>query len=333
MIANPQKPSESTMKWLAVLAVILGTIADVALAHEVQRQISIEQYKLERVTPRIHVVHGPDGLPDAKNRGFINNPTAILTPHGVIVVDPGSSEETGRQFLKKLRALTRNPVIAVFNTHVHGDHWLGNHAIRKAYPKVPIYAHQRMINRVNAGEGEDWRKLFMGMTKGALAGTKVIGPNIGLQGGESLMLDGVALRIHYFGHAHTDHDLLIEVVEDRAMVCGDVVVVDHIPNSDVPHDADFGGSIKAIYRLLDGSATTFVPGHGRSGGREVPEMALRFLERLYALVKQYYQQGLADHEMKAHVIQGLGEYRNWVNYNELGRVISHVYLEIERDNF
>jgi glyoxylase-like metal-dependent hydrolase (beta-lactamase superfamily II) len=221
----------------------------------------------------------------------------------------------------------------VFNTHVHGDHWLGNHAIRAAYPKVPIYAHRRMIDRVNAGEGEDWLKLFMGMTQGAVAGTRVVGPNIGLQGGEVLTLDGVTLRIHHLGPAHTDHDLLIEVVEDRAIICGDVVVVGHIPNSDVPHDADFGGTIKAIHTLLDGSATTFVPGHGRSGGREVPETALRFLERLQALAKRYYLQGLADYEIKDRVIQDLDEYRNWVNFNELGRVLSYVYLEIERDNF
>lgn len=38
-----------------------------------------------------------------------------------------------------------------------------------------------------------------------------------------------------------------------------------------------------IYKgSLKGPATLFIPGHGRSGGREVPEAALRFLEQLRA---------------------------------------------------
>jgi len=320
------------MRQIQSLILIWG-LSTVSWAHDGSGQQSIEQFSLDRVTAHIHVVHGPDGLPNPENHGFINNPTAILTPHGVIVVDPGSSEKIGHQLLKKIQGITPNPVIAVINTHVHGDHWLGNHAIRKAYPNIPIYAHQRMIERVRHGEGEDWLKLFQRMTKGAMDGTVIDGPTVGLKGGETLTLDGVALRIHFLGHSHTDHDLLIEVVDDRAIICGDVVVIDHVPNSDVLHDAHFGGTIKALHALLDIPATTFVPGHGKSGGREVPQTALRFLERLYALVKTYYLQGLADFEMKEKIFEDMKEYRHWVNFPELGRVISIVYLEVERDNF
>jgi glyoxylase-like metal-dependent hydrolase (beta-lactamase superfamily II) len=35
--------------------------------------------------------------------------------------------------------------INIFNTHVHGDHWLGNQAIVERYPAVKIYAHPNMI--------------------------------------------------------------------------------------------------------------------------------------------------------------------------------------------
>ena len=315
------------------LVLVLSAVTSVSLAHDPKAPSSIEHYPLDRVSDRIHVVHGTHHLPNPVNRGFMNNPAAILTKSGVIIVDPGSSMEIGKQLLKKIHQVSDKPVIAVFNTHVHGDHWLGNHGIREAYPKVPIYAHERMIERVNAGEGEDWIKVFMDMTKGEIAGTKVIGPNIGLKGGETLNLGGVTLRIHHTGHAHTDGDLMIEIVDDKGLFFGDVVNAKHVPNSVVPRDANFKGTITAIKTMLNGRATLFIPGHGRSGGREVPDASLRFLEELYVSVTKYYKQGLADYEMKDKVIRDMAKYKDWDNFNEMGRVISFVYREIEKENF
>jgi glyoxylase-like metal-dependent hydrolase (beta-lactamase superfamily II) len=171
------------------------------------------------------------------------------------------------------------------------------------------------------------------MTEGAVAGTKVVGPHIGLKGGETLNLDGVTLRIHHAGHAHTDHDLMIEVVDDKGLFFGDVVVATHVPHSDVPQDASFKGSIAAIETMLKGPVTLFIPGHGRSGGRDVPESTLRFLQKLTASVTMHFKQGLADYEMKDKIVEEMADYRDWYNFNEMGRVISFVYAEVERDNF
>ena len=316
-----------------LFAVVFASVTGVSFAHDVKGPVSIQQYSLDKVSPNIYVVHGAHDLPNPKNRGFMNNPAAILTSNGVIIVDPGSSAEVGKQLLKKVRKVSNKPVIAVLNTHVHGDHWLGNSGIRELYPNVPIYAHERMIERANAGEGEDWIKLFNTMTKGAITGTKAIVPNRGLKGGETLQLDGVTLRVHYAGHAHSDNDLMYEVVDDKALFFGDVVGNKYIVNSAVPQDASFKGSIAAIKTMLQGPATIFIPGHGRTGGREVPEATLRFLEKLRGSVSKYYKQGLADYEMKDAVIKELDEYRDWYSFNELGRVITYVYQEVEKENF
>jgi len=319
-------------KIFAIVFVLFGTTG-VTLAHDPQVPSTIEHYPLDQVSPHIYVVHGPLSLPNANNRGFMNNPAAILTRHGVIIVDPGSSREIGRQVLAKVRKITDKPVIAVFNTHVHGDHWLGNHGIREVYPDVPIYAHERAIERIRQGEGDFWISNFVRLTNGAVKGTRTVAPNIGLKGGETLKLDGVSLRITHPGRAHSDNDLLIEVVDDRSLFCGDVVVAHHVPNSDVPQDASFKGSVTAIQTILKGPYQIFIPGHGRSGGREVPATALQFLLRLNASVTRYFKQGLQDYEMKDTIIREMNEYRDWHNFSEMGRVISFAYQEIERDNF
>jgi len=321
------------MRRITVLAFLLIAAASVVRAHDPKAPATIEHFPLDQVSKHIHVVHGALTLPNAKNRGFMNNPAAILTNNGIIIVDPGSSAEIGKQLIKKAHKVSDKPVIAVFNTHVHGDHWLGNAGIRELYPKAPIYAHSRMIERVNSGEGEFWVKTFTNMTKGAIAGTRVVGPTVGLNGGETLNIDGLTFRFHHAGHAHTDHDLMIEVVEDKGLFFGDVVVATHVPNSDVPQDASFSGSIKAIENMLKGPATLFIPGHGRSGGREVPESMLGFIRKLRASVAGYYKLGMADYEMKEKVIADMAAYKDWWNFSEMGRVISFVYGEIERENF
>jgi len=321
------------MRQYLSLILLFNVNSTPCVAHEPPLPSSFEQYPLEQVSNHIFIVHGTQELPSEKTRGFMNNPAAILTENGVIIVDPGSSEEIGRLLLKKVLGVSNKPVIAVFNTHVHGDHWLGNHGIRDAYPGVPIYAHLRMIERVEAGEGEDWIKLLMGMTNGAIEGTKVVGPNIGLKGGEELTLDGITLKIHHTGHAHTDHDLMIEVVDDKGLFFGDVVAADRVPNSDVPQDASFKGSISAIRTMMKRPVELYIPGHGHSGGREIPEASLGFLETLYSSVTKYYNQGLESYEMKDKVKEELGEYKDWHNFNEMDRVINFVFQEVERDNF
>ncbi len=263
----------------------------------------------------------------------MNNPGFVVTDKGVVVVDPGSSVQIGEKLLEKIASVTSKPVIAVFNTHVHGDHWLGNHAMRAAYPGVPIYAHARMLQRVEAGEGEEWLALFSTMTEGAVDGTRVISPSIGLNGGETLAFGGVTFRIYHTGKAHTDNDIMIVVLEEKGMFLGDIVTNQRIPSSDRARDADVKGQIRAIRMALRSVAELFIPGHGRSGGREIPQASLEFLEALYTSVKKYYDAGLSDFEMKDKVMQDLSKYRDWHRFSELGRVISFVYLQIEQESF
>jgi hypothetical protein len=86
---------------------------------------------------------------------------AASTP-GVILIDPGSSLQAGRLLLRRVRAITDKPASAVFNSHIHGLYWLGNQAMREQYPEVPVYAHKRMIARIEQGQGDFWVNAITG---------------------------------------------------------------------------------------------------------------------------------------------------------------------------
>ena len=312
----------------------LGLIfAAPALAHDSAEPRTIEDHVVTQMTPRLYVVHGPQGFPNKHNAGFMNNPGFVVADQGVIVVDPGSSAQIGQELVKKIRSVTDKPILAVFNTPVHGDHWLGNDGIRRAYPEVPIYAHRRTLDRLQAGQAEEFVDRFTRLTDGATAGTRAVLPSVGLNGGETLTVGGLRLRIHHPGKAHTDSDIMIEIVDERAVFLGDIVDVRRVPSVAMPQDAHFKGLIAAIRQALELPVTTYIPGHGSSGDKRIVEEALRFQERLYGLVTKYFNQGVSDFEMKEKIAGELSEYRDWGNFNELGRIVNRIYLEVEAESF
>jgi glyoxylase-like metal-dependent hydrolase (beta-lactamase superfamily II) len=305
--------------------------AGTAAAHDVVVSPVVGALPLEQLTDRVYVVHGPVQAPNPENGGFMNNPGFIVTDKGVVVVDPGSSVQIGAAVLEKVLEVTNKPVVAVFNTHVHGDHWLGNQAIKQAYPDAIIYAHERMLARVAASEGKQWIDILTDLTQGAIEGTVVTAPDVGLSGGETLDFGDTAVQVHFKGKAHSDNDLLIEIEREETMFMGDVGMVTRITSQHA--DGDVRGHIETLEFILGSDNEVFVPGHGRSGGKEVPRLALSFHQALYDSVKRHYEAGLTDFEMKDKVTEDMAAFKDWSNFDDIGRAISHAYLRVEEDLF
>ena len=289
-----------------------------------------KDYPVTKIAERIYVIYGPYELPNKQNQGFRNNPAFVLTSAGVIVIDPGSGKNIGEMVLKKIRAITDKPVVAVFDTHSHSDHWPGNDAIKRAYPKVVIYGHPNMKAALADGVGERLVKDMDRETQGETAGTVAVGPDKAVNHGEVIKIGDRQFRIHHFGSTHTDNDILIEVVEDKVLFVGDIVRVKAL---DIRRGS-FKANIAAIEKVLSLPVKIFVPGHGSAGGREILDTYNGFLRKLYATVQKLYKLGISDSEMKPKVIEALKEYRNWADFDTLiGRHVSQAYLEVEKELF
>jgi len=287
-------------------------------------------YPLDRLTPNVYVIHGPTEDPTPANQAFRNNPGIVLTKEGVVVIDPGSSVHVGAMVVRKVQTLTNKPIVAVFNTHAHGDHWLGNEGIKLAYPRAVIYAHPKMKAMALQDEGRMWIKAFNERSNGAVEGTTPVGPDKAVNDGEVVTIGGTRFRILHPGPAHSDHDLMIELPDEKVLFFGDVVRAGLFS----PFQASFKGNIAAIDRGLKTDATVFVPGHGRSGDRTAAMNYRRFLETMREQVRLNYRKGLSDFEMKPRVAEALGDYRNWSALNEsLGPLISAAYIEVEAEEF
>ena len=322
------------MKITARLAMLcLAALSFAGHTHNVTMPEDIKDMSLKKVADNVYVVHGIHAMPDKNNKGFISNSGIVVSNEGVVIIDTGGSLQIGEMLLNKAREVTDKPVVAVFNTHLHGDHWMGNAAIRKAYPDVVIYAHERAIERLESGEAEQWLDIFMQATDKAIEGTQIVLPDTALKGGESIEAAGNIFRIHHTGQAHTDNDIMIEFPDRKTLFAGDIVIYGSTVSGARPQDFSATGQIEAVEYALELPVDIYVPGHGPTGGREIPEATKRFLEILYQSVQRYYDEGLADFEMRDKVADELSEFSDWSGFDQIGRLISYVYQQVEAAEF
>ena len=290
---------------------------------------AVRPYPAQKVNADTYVIHGPQGVPSVANQSFMNNPAWIVMKDGVVVIDPGSSVQAGRMVVAQLRKTTKKPVTHVFNTHVHGDHWLGNQVILEAWPNATIIAHPDMIKQAKNGADAFWLKLMSDMTGGYTEGTRAVIPTVEAADGQAFKIGGKTFRIHSSTDAHSKTDLMIELVEDRTLFTGDNVLNHQVMNL---RDGTFKGVMKATDQALALNAKLYVPGHGKTGDRKFVEDHKAYFETLMSEVRRMYDEGKSDYEMKPVIAEKLKAYRDWAEWDtNLGQQISLAILEIEQE--
>jgi glyoxylase-like metal-dependent hydrolase (beta-lactamase superfamily II) len=251
----------------------------------------VRDHAAEQVAPRTWVIHGPLGDPSVENQGFMNNPAFVVTADGVVVIDPGSSVQAGRMVLRQIRKVTDKPVTHVLNTHVHGDHWLGNHALHDAFPAAQIMAHPLMIEGAHGGQATRWLDLMDRLTNGYTRGTRAVIPTLPVVEDQSFTVGGITFRILAPPKAHSGTDIMIHVVEEDVLLLGDNVMNGRFGGMG---DGTFRGSIAACERALAVPAKIFVPGHGRTAGPEIAAAYRDYLSILFTTTQVEYDKGKQD---------------------------------------
>lgn len=290
-----------------------------------------KHYDAVEVTNDLFVIHGPLETPNATNQGFMNNPAFLITEPGVVVFDPGSSLQVGQLLLRAIKEQTNKPVVAIFNTHVHGDHWIGNQAFQDVFPEVKIYGHPKMIQQIEAGAGKVWIDLMLKLTNGATEGSKITNANTAANNGDRFKFGSSSVEAIFVDSAHTGTDLMFYLPKQKAVFLGDNAGYGRILRID---GGTITGVIEALNRSLETKATYFIPGHGQTAGAEAAIEYRDYLMLIYAEVKKGYDDDLADFEMKPLILQKMDRWKDWSGLEqELGKHISQAYLEIEAADF
>jgi glyoxylase-like metal-dependent hydrolase (beta-lactamase superfamily II) len=309
-----------------------------ALASEMDdfvRGPAIKDYPLRQISKHVAIIFTPHGFPTPDNQGMMSNITFINTSKGVVVIDTGASVQIGEMAIRQLEKNFRKPVVAVINTHYHGDHWLGNHAyVERFGDSLPMYAHAGTIQAVKGVQGSLWLSLIEKATNEASLGTRIVPPNTPLEHGAELKFGDVTLRIHHYGKVHTPSDLCVEVVEDGVTLVGDIAMNQRIANMD---DGSYLGTFKA-YEALEKTTKTkiWLPAHGVPAAN-VLSWNRSLFEGIYQPCEQAIKDGLPLEEAKTLVLKDkrvASQAKNTKGFEaNIGKYVSIAYLEAEAAGF
>ena len=278
----------------------------------------------------VWVMHGPAVEPDRENGGFMNNPAFIEGKRGLIVIDPGANYNVGKKVLEEIEKVSKKPILAILNTHKHGDHWFANIALAERYPKVQIYAHPQMIKEVKEGEAKNWYGILDRLTKN-MEGTKPFKyPFIEIRDGEKLSIDGEELLIFHPERTHTDTDLMIAHPASGTFFVADNVMRNRLGTFDA--SSSILGNIALLQKVKkETDYRYYVPGHGPSGSKsEVIDPYLSYLSTLAKWAQKAYDNDEEYYTVKKDALKELEAYKGWDAFErQMGKHLAKVYGEIE----
>ena len=308
------------------------------LAQQAQEFIegpSVADIPAKQLSAHVWMIFSPDGFPTPENRGMMSNVIFVVTSVGVVVIDSGASLQIGQMAIRMIRKVTDKPVVAVFNSHYHGDHWLGNHAFVKAYGKqLPIYALQSTIDKLKGAEGNLWRSLMERWTNQSTLGTEVVLPNTAVKHGQVIQMGDVSFRMHHYGTAHTPSDLCVEVVQDKLTAVGDIAMANRIANMD---EGSYPGTFKYYQALMAATGEQlWVPGHGQ-GSQDLLKTYGEFMAGIWEPCLQAVKEGKSESEARSMVLKDvrvISRAKTMQGFEgNIGKYISLAYLEAEKEAF
>jgi glyoxylase-like metal-dependent hydrolase (beta-lactamase superfamily II) len=149
-----------------------------------------------------------------------------------------------------------------------------------------------------------------------------------------LKFGDVTLRMHYYGRAHTDADLCVEVVEDKVTHVGDIAMANRIANID---DGSYPGTFKYYDALMKAAGDqVWLPGHGQPG-KDILQTYGTFLKGIWEPCLQAVKDGKSEGEAKALVLKDPRVASRAATMqgfdSNIGKYTSLAYLEAEKEAF
>ena len=290
-------------------------------------------FEFKKFAENLYILPGPPMEPNEENEGFMNNPAIIESEHGLIMIDPGGNYNVGKKILAEVEKISKKPIIAIIDTHKHGDHWFANKTMAEKYPNVKIYALQHMIDVSKDGEAEKWYGILDRLSHN-LKGTKAFKfPEIAVKNGDKLEIDGQTFLIFHPKKAHTDTDVLIMHVNSKTLFLGDNLMKSRLGGFDA--SSSILGNIKLLEDIEKApELSLYVPGHGAPGKmHETIDPFLNYMKFLKKGAQMALDEDVEAYEVKPKVIEMMKDYVTWDAFDhQMGKHLQKIYEELEADD-
>jgi glyoxylase-like metal-dependent hydrolase (beta-lactamase superfamily II) len=236
----------------------------------------------------------PDGAPSlvvhthhAPEQGLAVNSYAVETPNGVFLIDAQLLRSQARQFKTVVEAIGK-PVLGIFITHSHPDHYSGLEVLTGANPTVPIYATQAALEAMQQLDDERrsvWKPMF-----GEEYADYMVTPTHVVTAGQALVVDGVTFSVQELGLGETTDMTVLHLPTYNALFAADVVYNRVHPWLGEGHSHAWVKQIEFCMSTYADAEIVF-GGHGDAGGTGIFGEYMAYLLFCRKLVKDAIARG------------------------------------------
>ncbi len=258
---------------------------------------------VEAQTPDYETTRVADGVYQYRWQG--HNGFFIVTPAGVVAVDP-ISPEAATQYAREIEKVAPGaPLVAIVYSHKDADHATGAPALMGEMGQtVPILAHRNAAAPIAAAGSPDLPV-----------------PTVTYQEFMSFNLGGRDIELHYVGANHTDNSTVVFVPDVQVAFAVDFVSHDRVGYQDMGSWV-FPDFFESLTGLLEIDFETMVFGHGPSGDRSSIRRQIAYYDQLRSEVRAAIEAGWSEdraaEEIRLPEFSHWGQYDAWFSLNVRG---------------
>jgi glyoxylase-like metal-dependent hydrolase (beta-lactamase superfamily II) len=243
------------------------------------------------------------GIPAGKEHlaWVTNTATLIHGERDAVLVDTFLSAQHSRELAEWVVESGKN-LVAIYVTHAHGDHYLGLKILLDRFPDAKAVATAPVVAAIQKQIAPDfvksvWEPRFPGQLPSQLIAPDVLD-------GDTLLLEGEALKVVELGHTDTAHSTALHVPSIGLVNSGDCVYNDtHLYLAECDEKAR-NEWLRALDRVESLQPRAVVAGHGVLEPDSLPrhiEETRRYLRDFNAcLATTSTPQGLYERMLSLH---------------------------------
>ena len=258
----------------------------------------------------------------AVSTGVAGNVGVLVGDDGVFIIDTQMAN-LAPKIDEAIKAVSGgDDVDLVLNTHLHGDHVLGNGYF--AAKGAVIMAHPN----VRPGLISPKTSQLSGRTPDPLEGGML--PTVSVNEGDAVTMNGQTAELYHTPNAHTDGDIFVYFKEANVLHAGDLLFNGWFPYIDLDNGGTVDGYIAGMQRIVDvaDDKTVIIAGHGPLGSEADLEASIAMLKAGKAAVQALVDQGMTLAEVqKAAPLAAYHDEWNW-GFITTERMVWTLYRDI-----
>jgi len=272
------------------------------------------------IAPDTYLLEGVNEDFSFDNGGNIINTGFIVTDDGVVVINTGPSVIYGKQMREAIATVTDQPMLRVYISKLHPDHFLGN----QAFADVPIFTLAKTRTGIES-QGEQFTDNMYRMVGNWMLGTELTPPTDTVEPGRE-MLGGHEFEFLEMA-GHTPSDLIVFDRTTGVVFTGGVVFHQRAPTT--PH-ANLDLWLQELDELEQLEFQVLVPSHGPVATDATPiEQTRRYLLWLQQTMRDAAESGYDMGEvMDTPLPEDIAAMA--VMPVEFHRSVSHLYPDVEQ---